>query len=56
MLSVRSNIKCLIVAVCLISLFNINLSGSGYNSSLTFDINVVSENGIVFEEFIHLSS
>ncbi|MDR2544859.1 MAG: hypothetical protein LBD03_04850 [Methanobrevibacter sp.] len=56
MLSVRSNIKCLIVAVCLISLIIINSSGFGYNNSLTFDINVVSENSIVFEELIHLSS
>ncbi|MDR1819364.1 MAG: hypothetical protein LBR15_03860 [Methanobrevibacter sp.] len=56
MLSVRSNIKCLVVAICLISLFIISSSGFGYSKSLTFDINVVSENSIVLEEFIHLSS
>ncbi|MDR3223176.1 MAG: hypothetical protein LBT66_05535 [Methanobrevibacter sp.] len=53
---VRSNIRCLIVAVCLINLFIINLSCFGCSNSLTFDIDVVSENGIVIEELIHLSS
>ncbi|MDR2623217.1 MAG: hypothetical protein LBC39_01405 [Methanobrevibacter sp.] len=56
MLFGESNIRSLIVTLCLISLFIINCPCFGCSNSLTNSVEVVSENDIMIEELIHLSS